>query len=193
MASNALAVALSGGVASVLARAVVWPADVVRTVQAVQGDKAVRSLTARDYYRGVGLACLDAFTYHAVNFGVYSLLQAWWVRRPAGGRGPLSVLLGLAMGILSGGTAQVRRKTHQNWGCWASSGLNLGPTQVACQPLTTLTTRMSTARESALTALRGAYTLCPAPEPFAGIRASPLSTELHVPNHSRHAPGRGRA
>eukprot|EP01051_Picozoa_sp_SAG22_P004402 SAG22_NODE_234_length_14360_cov_13.245915_14_plen_56_part_00 len=47
---------------SVFARIVVYPIDVVRTLQAVEGRQLQLSkLRLADYYRGLAPACVDAF------------------------------------------------------------------------------------------------------------------------------------
>ena len=165
-AAESLAIGLAGGVASVFARTVVYPADVLRTVYVTRGREGVRpfppflpslppspfrpaapdprpprchvqvaELGLGDLYRALHLAAVDAFTYHAANFGVYELLRGIYFRFWRGGAGaigaPLPPLAGLFLGMISGVTGQTvplplprpplphspRRPTGGGWWC----------------------------------------------------------------------------
>ena len=70
----------------------------------------VAELGFGDLYRALHLAAVDAFTYHAANFGVYELLRGIYFRFWRGGAGaigaPLPPLAGLFLGMISGVTGQ---------------------------------------------------------------------------------------
>ena len=79
-ARDALAIGVGGGLASVFARLLVYPVDVMRTVYVTKGRRAVRALGLADLYRGLYPAMIDAFAYHAANFGIYELLKGVYFR-----------------------------------------------------------------------------------------------------------------
>ena len=79
-AGEALAIGLGGGFASVFARCLVYPADVLRTVYVTKGKEGVKKLTFVDLYRGIYPAIVDAFAFHAANFGIYELLKGVYFR-----------------------------------------------------------------------------------------------------------------
>ena len=133
-ATESVAAGLGGGLASVFARTLVYPLDVLRTVYVTKGRAGVRALALRDLYRGLGLGCVDAFAYHAANFGVYEFLKGlYWRLRATGAAvgAPVPPLVGLGLGMLSGIVGMV-----------------------ACYPVTTLILRMSSEQETATQALR---------------------------------------
>ena len=87
-------------------------------------------------------ACVDAFVYHAANFGLYNLLGGLWSKHAPGGLrllGPTNPAVGLLLGMMAGAAAQ-----------WL------------CCPFTTLTLRMSAAHE-------GPILLPPPLPPFSSI------------------------
>jgi hypothetical protein len=88
-AGEALAIGLGGGLASVFARCLVYPADVLRTVYVTKGKEGIAKLGIVDLYRGIYPAIVDAFAYHAANFGIYELLKGVYFRftRVAGATG----------------------------------------------------------------------------------------------------------
>lgn len=131
-------IGLGGGLASVFARLFVYPVDVLRTVFVTKGREGVRKLRPRDLYRGLGLASIDAFTYHAANFGVYEFAKGmyWRLTLPSAAAvpalgAPLPALAAMFLGMLSGGVGMV-----------------------ACYPFTTVILRMSSEQESMSEALR---------------------------------------
>ena len=79
-AGEALAIGLGGGLASVFARCLVYPADVLRTVYVTKGKEGIAKLGIVDLYRGIYPAIVDAFAYHAANFGIYELLKGVYFR-----------------------------------------------------------------------------------------------------------------
>eukprot|EP01050_Picozoa_sp_SAG11_P008334 SAG11_NODE_729_length_7489_cov_17.662246_3_plen_310_part_00 len=129
-AAQSAAIGLSGGVASCFARLLVYPLDVLRTVYVTKGAEGVRRLRATDLYRGLSLGMLDAFFFHAANFGVYEFLKGVYWRMLHAGRAPalgapVPPLVGLVLGMASGAVGMV-----------------------ACYPFTTLILRMSSEQES---------------------------------------------
>lgn len=132
-AREALAIGLGGGLSSVFARSLVYPADVLRTVYVTKGREGVRQLGLVDLYRGLYPAMIDAFAYHAANFGVYELLKGVYFRLVARSGAaaavigaPLPPLVGLVLGMISGAVGMV-----------------------LCYPFTTVILRMSSEQESA--------------------------------------------
>ena len=69
-------------------------------------------------------ACVDAFVYHAANFGFYNLLGGLWTRHVGRAFAPSNPLVGLLLGMTAGAAAQF-----------------------LCCPFTTLTLRMAAAHE----------------------------------------------
>lgn len=133
-AREALAIGLGGGLASVFARLLVYPVDVLRTVYVTKGRGGVRALGLIDLYRGLYPAMVDAFAYHAANFGIYELLKGVYFRlvsRSASIGAPLPPLVGLGLGMVSGAVGMV-----------------------LCYPFTTVVLRMSSEQESATAATR---------------------------------------
>jgi hypothetical protein len=61
-AAESVAAGLGGGLASVFARTLVYPLDVLRTVYVTKGRAGVRALAPRDLYRGLG--CSKDFLCH---------------------------------------------------------------------------------------------------------------------------------
>ena len=133
-AREALAIGLGGGLASMFARLLVYPVDVLRTVYVTKGRDGVRSLGLIDLYRGLYPAMVDAFAYHAANFGIYELLKGVYFRlvsRSAAIGAPLPPVVGLGLGMVSGAVGMV-----------------------LCYPFTTVILRMSSEQESATAATR---------------------------------------
>ena len=102
-ARDALAIGVGGGLASVFARLLVYPVDVMRTVYVTKGRRGVRALGLIDLYRGLYPAMIDAFAYHAANFGIYELLKGVYFRfvsRAASIGAPLPPLVRLPLPLV---------------------------------------------------------------------------------------------
>lgn len=133
-AREALAIGLGGGLASMFARLLIYPVDVLRTVYVTKGRDGVQTLGVIDLYRGLYPAMIDAFAYHAANFGIYELLKGVYFRlvaRSASIGAPLPPLVGLVLGMISGAVGMV-----------------------LCFPFTTVILRMSSEQESSTEATR---------------------------------------
>lgn len=85
---DALAHCLTGGVAGVLANAIIFPIDVAKTRMQVEMPifpAGVRGLAlVRSFYQGLVLGALETGAVHASSFLFYDYLKGWWIRRRLG-------------------------------------------------------------------------------------------------------------
>jgi hypothetical protein len=72
-----IADALAGASGGVLARLVIYPVEARRTIAAVHGDDAVKTMTVAQHYNGFSTAVLDSALYFGLNFGIYSTLKGF--------------------------------------------------------------------------------------------------------------------
>jgi hypothetical protein len=70
-----IADALAGASGGVLARLLIYPAEARRTIAAVHGDEAVKTMTVAQHYNGFATAVFDSALYFGLNFGIYSTLK----------------------------------------------------------------------------------------------------------------------